>query len=246
MRGAGKLIVFLLAFLFTPSAACLAEADAEAKLIPTESEALFLDRLMRAESRGRRFAKNPLSSALGPFQFIETTFLDLIRRNFPEIASGKSDAEILILRTDPKVSRDAALLYTRENAGALAAKGLATTPANLRLAFFAGPMGAQKVLEAKPDELVANLLSAAAIQANPFLREMTASQLLARASREAEGTGLLPATPAAPAKTNASAGIKVLCNLNLASCRHWLALAEMRLRVRGVTAKAAVSAIRGR
>ncbi len=227
MRGLGKLILILVAFLFSPSSACLAEAEAEAKLTPTESEVLFLDRLMRAESGGRRYAKNPASSALGPFQFVETTFLDLVRRNLPAVASGKADADILALRTDPQISRDVALLYTRENASALAAKGVEATAANLRLAFFAGAAGALKILEAKPEESVANLLSEAAIAANPFLRNMTASDLLARASREAAGAGVVATgrlkSPTAPA------GIAVRCNLSLASCRKWLALAEKRL-----------------
>ena len=227
MRGLGKLILVLAAFLFSPSIACLAEAEPEAKLTPTTSETLFLDRLMRAESGGRRYAKNPASSALGPFQFIETTFLDLVRRNFPALASGKSDADILALRTDVQVSRGAALIYTRENAGALAAKGIEATAANLRLAFFAGAAGALKILEAKPGEPVANLLSEAAIAANPFLRTMTASELLARASREAEGSVSAVAVggkpPAAPS------GILVHCKMGLASCRHWVALAEKRL-----------------
>lgn len=233
MRGLGKLILILVAFLFSPSIACLAEGEAEAKptpteskLTPTESETLFLERLMRAESGGRRFAKNPASSALGPFQFIETTFLDLMRRNFPALASGKTDADILALRTDPHISRDVALIYTRENASALAAKGVETTAGNLRLAFFAGAAGALKILGAKPEELVANLLSAAAIAANPFLRNMTASELLAKTSREAEGAGV-----SAPSQKSADApmGVLVHCKLGLASCRHWVALAEKRL-----------------
>ena len=229
MRGWGGLIFVCLAFLVTPVIVCLAE-DGDAKLTPTESESLFLDRLMRAESAGRQFARNRASSALGPFQFLETTFLDVVRRNFPVLASGKTDVEILALRTDFQVSRDAALIYTRENAAALAAKGKETTAGNLRLAFFAGANGALRVLEAEPDALVSTLLSGAAVAANPFLRNMTASQLLARASREAEGLSV--ATGALPKSSGASPKIAVRCNLGLASCRHWLAMAERRLAVK--------------
>ena len=229
MRGWGRLVFVCLAFLSSPIIACLAE-DGDAKLTPTEAETLFLDRLMRAESGGRHYAKNRASSALGPFQFLGTTFLDVVRRNFPALASGKTDADILALRTDFLVSRDVALIYTRENASALSAKGKETTAANLRLAFFAGANGALRVLEAEPDALVSNLLSQAAIAANPFLRNMTASQLLARASREAEGPDLTvavrPRPPAVPS------GILVHCKLGLASCRHWVALAEKRLAVK--------------
>jgi hypothetical protein len=232
MRGRGRLIFVCFAYLVSPAIVCLAE-DGDTKLTPTESETLFLDRLMRAESAGRQYARNRASSALGPFQFLETTFLDVVRRNLPALASGKTDVEILALRTDFQVSRDVALIYTRENAVALAAKGKETTAGNLRLAFFAGANGALRVLEAEPDALVSNLLSGAAIAANPFLRHMTASQLLARASREAEGLGAAAvATGALPKSSGASSKIAVRCNLGLASCRHWLAMAEKRLAVK--------------
>ncbi len=141
MRGWGRLVFVCFAFLFSPTIACLAE-DGDTKLTPTEAETLFLDRLMRAESGGRQYARNRASSALGPFQFLGTTFLDVVRRNFPALASGKTDADLLALRTDFQVSRDVALIYTRENASAIAAKGKETTAANLRLAFFAGANGA--------------------------------------------------------------------------------------------------------
>ena len=232
MRGWDRLIFVCFAFLVTPVIVCLAE-DGDAKLTPTESETLFLDRLMRAESAGRQYARNRASSALGPFQFLETTFLDVVRRNFPALASEKTDVEISALRTDFQVSRDVALIYTRENAAALAAKGKETTAGNLRLAFFAGANGALRVLEAEPDALVSTLLSPAAIAANRFLRNMTASQLLARASREAEGLGAAAvATGAPPKSSGASSKIAVRCNLGLASCRHWLAMAERRLAVK--------------
>jgi hypothetical protein len=232
MRGRGRLIFVCFAFLVSPAIVCLAE-DGDAKLTPTESETLFLDRLMRAESGGRQYARNRASSALGPFQFLETTFLDVVRRNFPALASEKTDVEILALRTDFQVSRDVALIYTRENAAALAAKGKETTAGNLRLAFFAGANGALRVLEAEPDALVSTLLSPAAIAANRFLRNMTASQLLARASREAEGLGAAAvATGALPKSSGAPPKIAVRCNLGLASCRHWLAMAERRLAVK--------------
>jgi hypothetical protein len=247
MRSVGKVALLFLAFLFSSAIACLAETGSEPKPTPTEgkteltptgSETVFLDRLMRAESGGRQFAKNPLSSALGPYQFLDSTFLDVVKRNLPNIASQKSDEEILALRTDPKFSRDVALIYTRENASVLAANGVEASAANLRLAFFAGAMGAVKIVQAKPDELVSNLLSETAILANPFLRDMTASQLLARSSREAEGIGTIQT--ALPAKPPGSAAqVAVRCNLKLASCRKWFALAVKRIGVRAAVAAVA-------
>jgi hypothetical protein len=82
----------------------------------------------------------------GPFQFVEGTFLDIVRRKLPALTVGKSDAEISRLRVDPKVSRDAALIYIRESAKFFAARNVPITAATLRLAFFVGQTGALKVL----------------------------------------------------------------------------------------------------
>jgi hypothetical protein len=181
---------------------------------------------MAAESGGRLKAKNPRSSALGPFQFLHTTFLDIVRRNFPSLSESKSEAEILSLRTDAMVAWTAALIYTRENALFLSENGAATSAANLRLAFLVGPSAALRVLSAKPEEPLKNILSAAALEANPFLGQMTAAALIDRSSRETAGAGSQFKT--APLKSE-KPKIAVLCNLKLASCRKWLALAEKRM-----------------
>ncbi len=194
----------------------------------SKAEQLFLDRLMQAESGGRQFAKNPASSALGPFQFISSTFLDVVLRYFPEVTEGKSDAEILALRVDPKVARDAALAYTRANAAFLQGRGIATEPSHLRLAFLVGPSGAVNVIAAEPETPVSNLLSKAAMEANPFLDGMTAKQLIERSEREAAGLEPLPALGAPMKQASAKPQIKIRCSLGRASCRKWVQLAKGR------------------
>jgi hypothetical protein len=194
----------------------------------TKAEQLFLDRLMDAESGGRQFAKNPASSALGPFQFIDSTFLDVILRYFPQVTEGKSNAEILALRVDPKVARDAALAYTRANAAFLQGRGIATHPAHLRLAFLVGPSGAVNVIAAEPETPVSSLLSNAALEANPFMDDMTAKQLIARAEREAAGLQPLPALAMRGKQDSAKPQIKIRCTLARASCRRWVQLAKSR------------------
>jgi hypothetical protein len=217
--------------VLSPSGACFAEDSLASLAPPSESEKLFLGRLMMAESGGRLNAKNPRSTALGPFQFLSTTFLDIVRRNFPSLAEAKTDAEILALRTDAVVSWTAALIYTRENARFLSENGAGTSAANLRLAFFAGPSAALKVLAAKPEEPLKNILSAAALEANPYLGQMTAAALIERSSREAAGAGP-HFNAAAAARQGEKPKIAVLCNLKLPSCRKWLALAEMRMHIK--------------
>jgi hypothetical protein len=230
LKPLGVLLV-LAAFAPCAPAHVLAEEQA-AKLEPSESETLFLDRLMMAESGGRLTAKNPNSSALGPFQFIESTFFEVVSRHLPDIAEDKSYAEIQQLRIDLDVARRAALAYTRENAAYLSENGIAPQAGHLRLAFLLGPSGAKAVISAEPDTPLTDLLSGAAIAANPFMADMTAKQLIERTGREAAGLNPLPLTAVA-ASAAARPQIKVRCNLKLASCRKWLALAKMRIGRKG-------------
>lgn len=224
-----RLLLVLAAIQIVSPPAAMAEEDVE-EAVPTETEALFLDRLMMAESGGRLTAKNPNSTALGPFQFIESTFYEVISRHLPEVALNKSYAEIQALRIDPEISRQAALFYTRTNAAYLSGNGIAPEAGYLRLAFLLGPSGAKAVISAKPDTPLSDLLSNAAITANPFMADMTAKQLIERAGREAAGLKPLPVTAlAANSAASAHPQIKVRCNLRLASCRKWLALAKRRL-----------------
>ncbi len=155
-RKAGLLLCALALVASTP---CAARPAVNQKTPPktieaTDTERLFLDRLMKAELGGQLYAKNPRSSALGPFQFINSTFYDVVMRHFPELAEGKSYAEIQQLRVDMKVARKAALLYTRENAAFLNDRGVKPEPGFLRLAFLLGPGGAHAVISAKPETLV--------------------------------------------------------------------------------------------
>jgi hypothetical protein len=212
-------------------------------LKPTESETVFLDRLMMAESGGRDDARNPRSSALGPFQFLASTFLELMARHFAADTSGKTEAQILQLRADEKVARNAALLYTRENAAFLIDRGHEASAAHLRLAFLVGPNGALRVISAEPKTPVTQLLGAAVLQANPFLNGMTAAQLLARAADEAAGVQLITVPLSRTSRARAAGVLVVRCNLALPSCRKWLTLANRRQARRAASQKATDSRI---
>jgi hypothetical protein len=218
----------------------------------------FLDRLMRAESGGRLTARSTTSSALGPFQFIDGTFLIVVRRHFAAETAALTPAQILALRTDLAFSRRAAEAFTRDNASLLVGASIPATFQNLRLAYLLGPGGAIKVLQTDPAMTLPTLLPANVIRANPFMRSLTVSGLVARAAREVavQPTSLagIVATPAAAgdvtvATTAAAIGgvtkvataprapsIVVNCDLGLASCRKWLAMEQRRQgsRSRGV------------
>ena len=196
-RGRGRLqLALAIAFFLVP---CGAQSADETAFDESDNEKLLLDHLMTAESGGRQFAKNPLSSARGPFQFLEGTFLDVMRRKLPALTVGKSDAEISKLRVEPKISRTAALIYIRESAKFFAARNVPAAAVNLRLAFFVGQTGALRVLAAKSDKPLSEILSASVIAANPRLSVLTAAQLIEKSSQEAQGIGT--ATPAPPIAT---------------------------------------------
>jgi len=144
----------------------------------------FLDRLMRAESNGRNTAANPRSTALGPFQFIRSTFLAVMHRHFSADVAHLSETDILALRTDRGFARRAAAAFSKENLDYLADRGLKPTFGHLRLAFLLGPVGAARVMQAPPTKLVSHILDDRVISANPFMRGMRAADLIARAHRD--------------------------------------------------------------
>jgi hypothetical protein len=207
-------------------------AAAEPEGPPMTMEA-FLDRLMMAESGGRLEARNPRSTALGPFQFIESTFLSLARRSFAAETAGMTTPQILALRTDMAFARKAAEAYTRENAALLQSLGVASSYPNLRLAYLLGPNGAAKVLKAPPDQPLSAVLSPAALVANPFMSWLTARGLAQRAAREvsqpvttSQGVDVPPGS--ALPRRNLPPGLAVRCNLRLPSCKHWLSLQSVK------------------
>ncbi len=195
----------------------------------------FLDRVMMAESGGRDELRNPLSTAVGPYQLLEGLFLELSRRHFADETAHLSMTQVLALRTDRAFARRAAAAFTRDNAAHLAREGLPTTFQNLRLAYFAGPAGAARILRAEPDTKLSTLMSAAAMRANPFLRNMTAQDLIAKSARDIAVAGNAMAGVTAPPGGSQSSKpgepqIKVRCNLGRASCQKWLALRTAKLR----------------
>lgn len=163
------------------------------------------DRIVGAESGGRADARNPRSSALGSGQFINSTWLNTIKSARPDLAAGKSDAELLALRTDPTLSREMTQVYADQNASALRSGGYEPTPGNTYLAHFAGPGGARKILGSDPSTPITQVMTPAAIQANPFLRNMTAGDVRSWADRKMGGgsapSSAQPQAASAPAQS---------------------------------------------
>jgi hypothetical protein len=118
------------------------------------------------ETARRESAMNPnaragTSSATGLFQFIESTWLDMVRRHGAEHGLGAQAAalrnganaatrqDILALRSDPEMSARMAAELARENATTLQARlGRAPNAGELYAAHVMGPNGALRLIEA--------------------------------------------------------------------------------------------------
>ncbi|MFO1103838.1 MAG: hypothetical protein U1E20_13135 [Methylocystis sp.] len=164
--------------------------DIHLSLFPDQASSSLkslVDRITMAESQGIADARNKFSSAVGLGQFINATWMELIRKHRPDLAGAMSDKEILDLRKDPELSREMTAHYVEQNSSILLKKGLPVTPGSLYLAHFAGPGGAAAILSA-PEEVDAATVIASAdgqpakardkiVNGNPFLKRFTVKDL---------------------------------------------------------------------
>jgi hypothetical protein len=140
--------------------------DAVRAAIRRAADATGVNFSLLVETARRESALNPharagTSSATGLFQFIESTWLDMMRRHGAEHGLGQyaaqlqqgADAgtrrEILALRNDPEISARMAAELARENAETLQAR-LGRTPSagELYAAHVMGSGGAIRLIEA--------------------------------------------------------------------------------------------------
>ncbi|PSJ57008.1 peptidoglycan DD-metalloendopeptidase family protein [Kumtagia ephedrae] len=158
---------------------------------------LLVDRIIRVESGGSATAKNPLSSATGLGQFIESTWLRMMRTYRPDLARTLSREEQLRLRFDPTLSREMVRRLAQEGEAYLRARGHEITAGRLYLCHFLGMEGASTVLSAGDGEALVAVLGQPVISANPFLTGKTVSYVKMWAEAKMRGRGV-PATPAPP------------------------------------------------
>ncbi|MEL6883111.1 MAG: M23 family metallopeptidase [Pseudomonadota bacterium] len=169
----------------------------------------LVNQIIRVESAGNARAKNTRSTATGLGQFIESTWLRMMRTYRPDLVASLSRAELLDLRFDPALSRAMVTNLARENESFLRNRGHAITPGRLYLAHFLGPAGADVALKAErvdPNQTVLVVMGASVVNANPFLKGKSVAWMTnwsdRKMGRVTRGT-VVASAPAAPAVTPA-------------------------------------------
>jgi hypothetical protein len=196
----------LISICMSLTAFTLAWLGASTSYLPPDSQreeptaASVVERIIDVESGGDPNAKNKRSSATGLGQFLDETWLDMIRAHRPDLAKGRSQNEILELRRDAKVAREITARFTERNAGMLRKRGLPVTPGTLYLAHFAGGAGAVAILSAMENADAALIIATAdatgrtkrekLVKANPFLERFTVADLRNWADRKMRAPGL--------------------------------------------------------
>ena len=144
----------------------------------------------------------PTSTAMGNGQFLDGTWPSVIRAARPDLAAGKSDAELLPLRAVPGLAQSATEQYARMNGASLAQAGLPVNGGTMAMAHMLGPGGAATVLRANDNAPLAMLPGMApVVQANPSLRGMTAGQLRQQFATQMGAAPQLPGLAGTPALT---------------------------------------------
>ncbi|WP_207480709.1 transglycosylase SLT domain-containing protein [Arenibaculum pallidiluteum] len=179
-------------------------------------------------------ARNPKSTATGAFQFVERTWLDMVRRHgaahglgelaaaitvkdgAPVVKDASLRSRILALREDPQLSASMAGRYLSESRAALSRRlGREVSETEGRIAYVLGPTGAAKLLQAAvrtPDRPAAEILPAAARANRPLFhdrgRVLGAAETVARLKQrmEADATRVADLVPAEPESAGDGAG----------------------------------------
>jgi len=167
-------------------------------------------KIITVESKGDPNAKNPNSSAEGLGQFTNDTWVSMISKYRPDLMVGRTEAEVLGLRTDPALSVEMTKNYTRENAEGLAKAGFPVNESTLYLSHFLGLGGAKKMLNAPADALASEVAGGDATTRNQSILggTKTAADVLSWASKKMGGAasydvaGVTSTTPTSTTPTS--------------------------------------------
>ncbi len=146
-----------------------------------------LSRIIQIESGGNPNAKARTSSATGLGQFLDGTWLATVKKHRPDLAASASRADLLAMRTEPRIAIEMLARFTEDNAKAL---GAGYTDGDLYLAHFSGVGVAKKLLRADAQASASTCYDQAAINANRSILEgKTVGEVRAWAARRMASSG---------------------------------------------------------
>jgi hypothetical protein len=148
------------------------------------SDAL-IDSIVDIESGGRADAANANSSALGPGQFIKSTWLHIVEKHRPYWADGLDERDILDKRKHPAMARWAIRMYAEANIPVLQRAGVEVSASALYLSHLLDGAVAAKLYRAAPNTPLKDIVGLAAYRANrALMRGKKAKDLIAWAERK--------------------------------------------------------------
>ena len=200
------------------------------------------NRIVKVEGRG----KNPNSSAAYVGQFTDETWLATIKANRPDLAQGRSDADLLAMKADDKLGWQMTDALRRQNEGALKSAGVRADAGAQYLAHFLGAGAATAVLKADPNRPIADVLAEAVgpkkaqkmIDANPSILQ---GKLAGSVTQWADGKmgGYVPGAGAAADFLRPDVRETILARANATLEKHDVqAKADFKLRADDAVAEA--------
>ena len=166
----------------------MAVVDAPQPSGPVGAVESFVGRIIHIESANRCDARNPLSTAVGLGQFIESTWITTVKIHRPDLFGKFSRGQLLDMRTNCQLARSMTSAFTRDNAAVIRQAGHNVTPGNLYLAHFLGVGGAIKVLSNNPNRQIADVFGASHVRANPFESGKSIGYLVSWAAKKMTGS----------------------------------------------------------
>ncbi len=139
-----------------------------------------VERIIEVESNGDPNATNSRSSAMGLGQFVNETWIDLVRAYRPDLTQGRSDSETLELRREAKLAREITTRFVERNAAMLRKRGLPVTAGTVYLAHFAGVAGAVAILSAPGNADAALVMASADASGRTINKSQSVSRTLHR------------------------------------------------------------------
>jgi hypothetical protein len=139
----------------------------------------YIARQRQAESSGNYSAPAPklpngqqASTAGGGYGFTDQTWLSAVKAAQPALAAGKTDAQLLALKTDSspqgqQLQDQIAESFARNNAAQLQAAGVPPSGTSLTLAQRFGATGAKAILSANSNAPLSSIVGQDALQSNP-------------------------------------------------------------------------------